>query len=270
LNIIPGIINPGDLREIKEIFDLLGVSYTILSDISDTLDAPIILPKPPFPDGGTSVDGIRQCTSAFGVISLCEHAGGSAALFLKKKYGMRSDAICPIGVSNTDRFIEIITDMTDKEIPYELEKERGRLIDVMVDVHQLTYGKKAAIFADPDIALGIAEFTSELGMGVVVLASSTSSKKFAQKAKEISDGEILNGNDLYDLHLAVKERDVDILFGHTMCKKTIGEDDIAFVRCGFPVYDRVGYHRYGIMGYRGGIYLTDLIANAILEWEERS
>ncbi|NAS89622.1 hypothetical protein C4E24_07815 [ANME-1 cluster archaeon AG-394-G21] len=44
---------------------------------------------------------------------------------------------------------------------------------------------------------------------------------------------------------------------------------IAFVRCGFPVYDRVGYHKYGFMGYHGGVYLTDRITNAILEWGER-
>ncbi|MBE9594377.1 MAG: nitrogenase molybdenum-iron protein subunit beta, partial [Proteobacteria bacterium] len=47
------------------------------------------------------------------------------------------------------------------------------------------------------------------------------------------------------------------------------DEDIAFVRCGFPVYDRVGYHRYGFMGYHGGVYLTDMITNAILEWGER-
>ena len=51
--------------------------------------------------------------------------------------------------------------------------------------------------------------------------------------------------------------------------RDIEREDVAFVRCGFPVYDRVGYHRYGIMGYHGGIYLTDMITNAILEWGER-
>lgn len=267
LNIIPGMINPGDIQEIKKMLDLFNVSYTIISDISDTLDAPLILPKPPFPNGGSTVTEIEKCTDAYGVISLCEHEGGSAAKFLEGKYGMRSNAVCPIGVSKTDQFVEVITDITEKEAPYEIEKERGKLIDAMVDVHQITYGKKAAIFADPDIALGIAEFASELGMEVVVLASSTSSNAFMNAAKEISDGEILNGKDLYDLHKAVKETDADILFGNTMCKKSIpaDEDDVAFVRCGFPVYDRVGYYRYGIMGYHGGIYLLDLITNAILD-----
>jgi len=43
------------------------------------------------------------------------------------------------------------------------------------------------------------------------------------------------------------------------------DKDVAFVRCGVLVYERVGYHRYGIMGYHGGMYLTDMITNAILE-----
>ncbi len=270
INIVPGMVNPGDVMEIKQMLDSMNVSYTILNDISETLNAPLMLPKPPFPEGGTSVDEIEDCANACGVISLCEHAGGSAAVFLKGKYGMAADTICPIGVENTDRFLDAVCDMTGGGIPNSLEKERGRLIDAMVDVHMKTYGKRAAIFADPDIALALAEFVTELGMDVVIISSSTASRKFLQKAKSVTDGgEILNGRDLYELHRAVKDREVDILFGNTKCKPIAKDEGVAFVRCGFPVYDRVGYHRYGIMGYHGGVYLTDMIMNAILEWEER-
>lgn len=270
LNIIPGMVNPGDVLEIKQMLDSMNIAYTILSDISETLNAPLILPKPPFPSGGTSVSEIEDCANACGVISLCEHAGGSAAVFLKRKYGMASDTICPIGVSNTDRFLDSVCNMTGAEIPYSLEQERGRLIDAMVDVHMKTCGKRAAIFADPDIALALAEFVIELGMKPVIVSSSTASRKFLQKAKSVTDCcEILNGRDLYELQRAVKSNEVDILFGNTKCTPIAKDEDVAFVRCGFPVYDRVGYHRYGIMGYHGGVYLTDMITNAILEWEER-
>ena len=270
LNIIPGMVNPGDVLEIKQMLDSMNIAYTILSDISETLNAPLILPKPPFPSGGTSVSEIEDCANACGVISLCEHAGGSAAVFLKRKYGMASDTICPIGVSNTDRFLDSVCNMTGAEIPYSLEQERGRLIDAMVDVHMKTCGKRAAIFADPDIALALAEFVIELGMKPVIVSSSTASRKFLQKAKSVTDCcEILNGRDLYELQRAVKSNEVDILFGNTKCTPIAKDEDVAFVRCGFPVYDRVGYHRYGIMGYHGGVYLTDMITNAIQEWEER-
>jgi nitrogenase molybdenum-iron protein beta chain len=159
--------------------------------------------------------------------------------------------------------------MTGAEIPYSLEQGRGRLIDVMVDVHMKTCGKRAAIFADPDVALALAEFVAELGMEPVIVSSSTASRKFLQKAKSVIGAEILNGRDLYELQRAVKDNEVDILFGNTKCTPIAKDEDVAFVRCGFPVYDRVGYHRYGVTGYHGGIYLTDMITNAILEWEER-
>ena len=269
LIIIPGMVNPGDVGEVKHMLDSMSVSYTILSDISETLNAPLLLPKPSFPRGGTSVDEIAGCADGCGVIAFCEHAGGSAATFLKRMHGMTSDTIHPVGVSNTDSFLDAVCDMTGAEVPYSLEVERGKLIDAMVDVHQETYGKRAAIFADPDVALALAVFVSELGMEPVIVSSSTASKKFLQKAKSVTDGEVLNGRDLYDLHLAVKSREVDILFGNTKCTPIAKDEDIAFVRCGFPVYDRVGYHRYGITGYHGGIYLTDMITNAIIEREER-
>ncbi|NOR77780.1 MAG: nitrogenase [Methanophagales archaeon] len=269
LDIVPGMVNPGDVLEIKQMLDSMNISYTILSDISETLNAPLILPKPPFPRGGSSVAEIEDCAKARGVIALCEHAGGSAAVYLKGKYGMAADTICPIGVANTDKFLDAVCDMTGTEIPYSLEQGRGRLIDAMVDVHMKTCGKRAAIFADPDIALALAEFVTELGMEPVIVSSSTASRKFLQKAKSVTDGEILNGRDLYELQRAVKDNEVDILFGNTKCTPIAKDEDAAFVRCGFPVYDRVGYHRYGIMGYHGGMYLTDMITNAILEWGER-
>ncbi len=265
VNIIPGMINPGDVCEVKHILDLMRVPHTVISDISETLDAPLILPKPPFPEGGTSIDELVNSAKACGVISLCDHAGGTAAKFLSGKYGMTADSVCPVGVVNTDRFLDSLCNMTGVEVPYSLEKERGRLIDAMVDVHQYTYGKRAAIYGDPDISLAIAEFVSELGMDPVIISSSTASGKFLRRAKGITDGEILNGRDLYELQLAVEMVCPEILFGNTHCKLIADKEKLAFIRCGFPVSDRIGYQRHGITGYRGGIYLADLITNAILD-----
>ena len=265
INIIPGMVNPGDILEIGRLLDLLGVRHTILSDNYETFEAPLLLPKPKFPDGGTTVDELMRSANAVGVISLCEHAGGSAAALMAGKYKMKSDTVCPIGVSNTDWFIDSICNIMGLDIPDSIERDRGRLLDAMADVHQTNYGKKAAIFGDPDISIAISEFVMELGMDPVVIASSTASRKFSGKAKDKTSGEILNGGDLYELHRAVRDSEADVLFGNTKCKQIADDEDIAFIRVGFPVYDRVGYHRYGIMGYQGGIYLSDLITNSILE-----
>ena len=44
-----------------------------------------------------------------------------------------------------------------------------------------------------------------------------------------------------------------------------GDLKVPLVRIGFPVYDRIGYFRYPIIGYNGSIRLLDMITNAILE-----
>ena len=85
-----------------------------------------------------------RSANAVGVVSLCEHAGGSAAALMAGKYKMKSDTVCPIGVSNTDRFIDSICNIMGLDIPDSIERDRGRLLDAMADVHQTNYGKKAA------------------------------------------------------------------------------------------------------------------------------
>ncbi|RZN40588.1 MAG: hypothetical protein EF813_03100 [Methanosarcinales archaeon] len=42
-----------------------------------------------------------------------------------------------------------------------------------------------------------------------------------------------------------------------------GDENPAFARIGFLVYDRVGYQRRAIIGHNGGINLVDRITNAI-------
>ncbi len=59
INIIPGMTNPGDVREIKHILALMDVNGIILTDISDPFDSPLRPStteyKPYYPKGGTTV-----------------------------------------------------------------------------------------------------------------------------------------------------------------------------------------------------------------------
>jgi nitrogenase molybdenum-iron protein beta chain len=56
---------------------------------------------------------------------------------------------CPIGVANTDRFLENVRHLSGRPIPDELRKERGRLIDAIVDVQFKIAQKKVAIHERP-------------------------------------------------------------------------------------------------------------------------
>ena len=56
---------------------------------------------------------------------------------------------CPIGVANTDAFLENVNHLSGRQIPDELRKERGRLIDAMIDVQFKIVQKKVAIHERP-------------------------------------------------------------------------------------------------------------------------
>jgi nitrogenase molybdenum-iron protein beta chain len=271
INIAVGLLNPGDIRELKNMLAAMRVKAIILTDISETLDAPLILPRPRFPDGGTTPKEIADTANSIGSIALCKHAGGAAVKYLagKHKVPMISGS-CPIGVANTDAFLENVSHLTGRQIPDELRKERGRLIDAMIDVQFKIAQKRVAIHADPDVASGMARFVHELGMEPAIIATGTESKEFVADVQAVASQtgheiKIISGCDLYELHEAVKAVGVDLVMGNSQATYIGDDEKTAFARIGFPVYDRVGYQRRAIIGYGGGINLVDRITNAILD-----
>jgi nitrogenase molybdenum-iron protein beta chain len=271
INIITGIINPGDIRDIKNMLRLMNVQGVFLSDISETLDSPI-LPgghKPILPDGGTNLADIADSANSLGTIAICRTAG-SAAAYLRNKFNVPSVLDpAPIGVINTDRFVQNICKLSGASIPIEIIKERGRLIDSMVDVHHYMFGRKVAIFGDPDLVSAIVRFCAEAGMEPTVAMTATKQKDFTPDIKAVNseyktDTQILEGTDLYEFHEVVKTHGAELILGNSKGKDIADDESVPLVRFGFPVYDRVGLYRYSIMGYNGSIYLLDQMTNAIL------
>jgi nitrogenase molybdenum-iron protein beta chain len=73
------------------------------------------------------------------------------------------------------------------------------------------------------------------------------------------------GQDLRAMEVYIKDNPVDLMIGSSDARLMAKEYGIPLVRIGYPIYDRVGYHRRPIIGYNGGIHLIDLITNTILE-----
>ncbi len=275
VNIIPGIVNPGDVREIKHILGQFGIEGIILTDISDPFDSPLrpskTEVKPYYPKGGTTVGEIEDSSNSLGTISLCGYSG-SAATALEKKYDVPA-AIgpIPIGVRNTDQFLRNLKKFADVEIPDSVLDERGLLIDSLADiVSRYLFGREVAIFGDPAISAGIARFATELGMIPSVVCTGVESPDFVEEMKKVakeSDGQvdILIRSDLRDLETYLEEKPVDLMIGHSDGRLFAKHLGIPLVRVGYPTYDRVGYHRVPIVGYNGGVNLLDRITNIVFE-----
>ncbi|HML06264.1 MAG TPA: nitrogenase component 1, partial [Methanobacterium sp.] len=159
INIIPGMVNPGDIREIKHILGLMDLEGIILTDISDPFDSPLRPSateyKPYYPKGGTSVDEIVDSANSSGTISLTKYAG-SGAISLEKKYNVPAElGPIPIGVQNTDQFLRNLKKLTGQDIPDSILDERGLLIDSMADLaSRYLHDRTVAIYGDPEITTG--------------------------------------------------------------------------------------------------------------------
>lgn len=270
VNIIPGWVNPGDLRELKHILREMDVQGLFLTDYADTLDGGYYNPRPHFPRGGTTIEELRDSSRSLASIALQKHVGGEAANVYKKRHNVPAHILpMPIGLANTDKFLDTLTQITGKEISEELQSERARLLDAIVDTHMFNTGLKVAIYGDPDLVHGLVRLTAEMGMIPRFVLTATESKTWGEDMLALSEElgvemDILYRSDLHEIHKRIKEEPVDVIIGHSKGKFLSDAAKVPLIRVGFPIEDRFGYHRRAIVGYRGAMYLVDEITNAVL------
>ena len=152
----------GNQREIKRIFDLMGVEHTMLCDASEVWDTPTDGQFRMY-DGGTTLEDAAAALNAKATVSMQEYCTTKTLDFCAGK-GQETVAFNhPVGVAGTDKFLMEIARLTGKAIPEALTKERGRLVDAIADSSAHIHGKKFAIYGDPDLCYGLAAFLLELG-----------------------------------------------------------------------------------------------------------
>lgn len=270
INVMPGWVNPGDTRELKALLRSMDVPATFITDYSDTLDGGFYEPRPRFARGGTTVEEIRESSNALAAIGLQPVITGEATKLYNRRHNVPGHVLpMPIGLHNTDRFLEKVSEITGKPISAEIEIDRARLLDAIVDTHMFHSDLKVAIYGDPDLVEGLVRLVSEMGMKPTFAVTATDSPGWGERMVALGDElnvdmQIMYKTDLHELHVRIKEEPVDLLIGHSKGKYISEDEKIPIVRVGFPIEDRFGYHRQAVVGYRGGIYLVDEIANAIL------
>ncbi|MFV1950613.1 MAG: nitrogenase molybdenum-iron protein subunit beta, partial [Nitrospinota bacterium] len=126
INIIPGFdTHVGNLREIKRILNLFGVEYTILADNTEYLDSPLTGEFDMYP-GGTPLEETRESINNKATIALQRYSTKKTITFIEKFFEHEAVALpMPIGIGATDKLVMEISRITGKEIPKEIEDERG-------------------------------------------------------------------------------------------------------------------------------------------------
>lgn len=273
INIIPGWVNPGDIKEIKHYISEMGIDATILPDIEE-FDSPIMPDKKTLTHGHTPVEDFIGSANATATFALNKYEGGKAAEYLENEFNVPAYiGPSPIGIKNTDAFLQNLKKVTGKEIPESLVIERGKAIDALADLaHMFFANKKVAIYGHPDLVLGLAEFCLEVELEPVLLLLGDDNVQYESdervaKFKETVDFDmqIVWNSDLWELESRIKtgELKVDLIMGHSKGRFIAIDHKIPMVRVGFPTFDRAGLYRHPVMGYGGAIFLGESIANAI-------
>src|SRR5471030_123594 len=145
--IIPGFVNPGDMREMKRLLKLMGVDFTMLPDTTGVLDSPMTGKYEIYPKGGTKIQDIIELGDSEKTLAIGSFASEPSAAILEKKFKVPYSTLnMPIGIGATDDYIMELSRFSKQEVPYEIEEERGQLVDIMVDSHPYYDKKNVALY----------------------------------------------------------------------------------------------------------------------------
>jgi nitrogenase molybdenum-iron protein beta chain len=276
INLIPGFVEPSDMTEIKRIAGQLGVESILFPDTSRVLNGPLTGKYRMYPEGGVTVDELKATGASAGSIGLGEICAGAAARALDAKCKVPCQVLnLPIGLHDTDIFVDTLRRMAGVNVPDEINLERGQLVDAISDWHQYFYGKRVGLVGDPDQLLSLTRFLVALDMKpVYIVTGSPAGKKFSaslrESVAEVADEvKISVPGDMFLFHQWIKNEPVDLIMGNTYCKYIARDEDIPYVRFGFPILDRMGHSYFSFMGYRGGLRLMEKMLDVILDRKDR-
>jgi nitrogenase molybdenum-iron protein NifN len=280
VNLFPGLVSAEDLRFLKEVAADFALPMTLFPDYSETLDGESMEKYHKIPEGGTTLAALRATASARASIEFGRtlRAKPTAASFLQERFAVPAKRIgLPIGVHESDLFFAAMEKLAGLKTPEKYRQQRGRLVDAYVDGHKYLFGKRAIVFGDEDMVVGLASFLAETGVVPVLCASGGKSGALARSIAEVTTHlreavAVRDGVDFMTISEEVewKQLKPDFVIGSSKGAKLARQLNVPLIRVGFPIHDRIGGQRILHLGYRGAQQLFDLIVNTLLELKQDS
>lgn len=278
VNLFPGMFSPADLRHLSEICRDYDLPVTILPDYSETLDGPLWDSYQLIPEGGTTLSSIRSAPAATSSIefSFTNDAQHTAGRYLADRFDVALHRLgAPIGVTQSDEFFDTLTCITGRPMPESHRRERGRLLDSLVDAHKVVFGKRAAVFGEEDLVVGIVALLADIGVVPALCASGGRSGRLRQALADVAPDvvdqiDVRDGVDFAEFDELLANHHIDLLIGNSKGHTIARQREVPLVRVGFPIHDRIGGARILHIGYRGAQALFDRITNALIEKAQRS
>lgn len=266
INVLPGChLTPGDLDELRTIIEDFGLEPTFLPDLAGSLDGHIPDDFTPTTIGGVGVEEISMMGQAGWTIAIGAQMQ-RAAEAMQKKTGVPFrlfERLC--GLEANDALMEFLTEISGRPAPMKYRRQRGQLVDAMLDGHFHIGGRKLAVGAEPDLLNEIGGLLTEMGAQLRVAVTTTQSPVLERLPTE----EVLIG-DLEDLENLAKSNDCDLMVTHSHGRQAASRLKIPFFRMGIPMFDRLGGGHQLMVGYRGARDLIFDISNLLMADHEEN
>lgn len=277
INVIIPNLSPADIREIKRLLQLMEADYTLLPDFSENLDRPFQRPYQKMPEGGTRLADIAAMPGAPATIQmgLTVDEATSPGKYLETEFGVPLYNLpIPMGVANTDALVNLLAELTGHNVPESLTKERGRLLDCMIDSHKYNFQGRSVVFGEPENVYGVVSTCLENGLYPVVVATGSHNSRVGELLQPLLTQSpdqfcVLNGTDFVTIREKCQELKANIAIGHSDGKYLTEQAGIPLVRIGFPILDRVGGQRLLSVGYTGTAMFLDRVTNTLLEQKHK-
>ncbi len=258
INVLPGChLTPGDLEELREIIEAFGLEPLFLPDLSGSLDGHVPEDFTPTTLGGISLPEIAGMGSSAWTIAVGEQMR-AAVHALETKAGVPFTLFDRLtGLAPNDDLMALLSRVSGRPVPAKYRRQRGQLVDAMLDGHFFFGGKRVAIGAEPDLLWSTASWLADMGCEIAAAVTTTTSPVL----ERVPVDEVLIG-DLEDLER--RAADCDLLLTHSHGRQVAEHLDIPFYRLGIPTFDRLGAAHQVSVGYRGSRDLVFEIGNIFI------
>ena len=258
VNVLPGShLTAGDIDELREIFEAFNLIPVFLPDLSGSLDGHIPEEFLPTTLGGSTIDDVRTMGNAAWTIAIGAQMRG-AAITLEHRTGVPYRLFERLtGLSSCDEFMEFLSRVSGASVPRRYRRQRGQLVDAMLDGHFFFGGKSVSVAAEPDLLWTMTSWLHEMGCEIQSAVTTTMSPLL----EEIPTAEVVLG-DLEDIENTAAG--ADLIIASSQARQAAERLNVPLFRIGLPIFDRLGTAHQTTVGYRGTRDLIFSVGNLLI------
>ena len=196
----------------------------------------------------------------------------TAAAFLQERFWVPSHrSACPSVFDETDAFFDALEQISGCPTPEKHAAERGRLIDAYVDGHKYISGKRAVVYGEEDLVVGLGRVCWRRSAwspccAPPVAKADRSPSRSPRSPRTDEPIAVREGTDFMSIAEEAKAADAGLPDRKQQRGSSVARQlGVPLVRVGFPIHDRIGGQRILHLGYRGAQQLFDRIVNTLIE-----